>query len=292
MVKVFISWSGVQSKQLAMTLREWLREVIQAVDPWVSEEDIEKGKRWSAVLAEELEGTSQGILCLTRDNLESPWLNYEAGALAKNATESAVRTALFDLRPADITGPLAEFQHTSITDREDAYRLVQSINARCDRPLSDELLQKAFTRCWGDLEQDFGRIRGSVKKKSTPERSQDDVLREVLVRVRDIEKSIDHLKDMLPDPEESFPVGTRVKLGNQAAEVVALGEKYVLRTVDGAYKILDRSAKSAMQHWSPFDDFPVASKPKTSEPWSKSNDPWGEPGDGGSSGGLGEEPPF
>lgn len=42
-MKVFISWSGETSKKVALALKAWLPNVIQALDPWMSDKDIEKG---------------------------------------------------------------------------------------------------------------------------------------------------------------------------------------------------------------------------------------------------------
>lgn len=39
-VKVFIGWSGEQSRSVAQALRGWLRTVVQHVEPWMSDEDI------------------------------------------------------------------------------------------------------------------------------------------------------------------------------------------------------------------------------------------------------------
>jgi len=41
-MKVFISWSGQRSAAVADALRYWLPKVIQALEPWMSADDIEK----------------------------------------------------------------------------------------------------------------------------------------------------------------------------------------------------------------------------------------------------------
>jgi len=53
---------------MAEALKEWLPNVIQAVDPWVSSSDIDAGMRWTPALAEQLQQTQLGILCLTAEN--------------------------------------------------------------------------------------------------------------------------------------------------------------------------------------------------------------------------------
>ena len=45
-MKIFITFSGEKSKAIAIALREWLPKVLQATEPWISEHDIEKGRRW------------------------------------------------------------------------------------------------------------------------------------------------------------------------------------------------------------------------------------------------------
>ena len=65
-VKVFISWSGDTSLKVAQLLRDWLPYVINAIEPYVSSEDIDKGARWSTDIAKELEDSTFGILCVTR----------------------------------------------------------------------------------------------------------------------------------------------------------------------------------------------------------------------------------
>ena len=74
-MKVFLSWSGKTSREVAQAFHDWLPFVIQAVRPFISTGDIDKGKRWTDVLASELNETGYGILVVTPDNMDKPWLH-------------------------------------------------------------------------------------------------------------------------------------------------------------------------------------------------------------------------
>jgi TIR domain len=124
-MKVFISWSGPTSRDVAVALRDWLPLVIQEVQPYVSSEDIDPGARWSGDIAVQLDDTDFGILCVTRDNVSTPWLNFEAGALSKSVERARVVPFLVDLGPSDIPrGPLAQFQAVQPT-KADLLRLIR-----------------------------------------------------------------------------------------------------------------------------------------------------------------------
>lgn len=94
-MKIFISWSGSMSQAIAEALHDWLPRVIQAVQPWLSSTNIDKGARWSDDIAAQLEETKFGLICLTRENLEAPWILFEAGALSKTLDRTYVCPYLF-----------------------------------------------------------------------------------------------------------------------------------------------------------------------------------------------------
>ena len=111
--KVFISWSGTLSKQVASVWYDLVKEIFDVVEPFMSEENIGAGVRGLEKIAIELSGSSFGIIVVTQENQSSQWLNYEAGALSKDLGVESVRVApsLVDFsRKNDVTGPLGQFQ--------------------------------------------------------------------------------------------------------------------------------------------------------------------------------------
>src|SRR5687768_12978857 len=96
-MEIFLSWSGEPSHQAAKALRDWLPKVIQAVEPWLSSEDIRSGEAWFHNLSEVLGKCQFGIFCLTRANAGSPWVQYEAGAIAKHLGAARVVPLLIDV---------------------------------------------------------------------------------------------------------------------------------------------------------------------------------------------------
>ncbi|ELS3714895.1 toll/interleukin-1 receptor domain-containing protein [Vibrio fluvialis] len=207
-MKVFISWSGDTSHRVAKIFRDWLPSVIQSVTPYVSSEDIDKGSRWSTDIAGELDESTYGILCVTRENLDAPWLNFEAGALGKSVEKSRVSPFLYQLKRSEIKGPILQFQST-IQDRDDVFKLIKSINQACgELGLDEARLEKVFDVWWPSLEQDLNsvptpeverEVKPNNKAKKTPEFDQiSNILEEVLEISRTNQK-------LLRNPEEILP---------------------------------------------------------------------------------------
>lgn len=198
--RVFISFSGKESKEVAVALRKWLPLVIQQIRPWVSEKDIEAGERWGLEIASELETTRFGILCLTKRNLASPWVHFEAGAISKAFTDSRACPYLFKLEPSDIpNGPLSQF-HAKRANEKGTKELVESLNRSLPEGirLADDALAMSFEKWWPNLESMLKDIT-SEEEAPAPKRSVEEMVKEVLDEVRAIHqlaRSLGSIRDL------------------------------------------------------------------------------------------------
>lgn len=187
-MKVFLSWSGPVSKQVALAMRDWLPNVIQAIEPWLSTEDIGKGSRWSSEIAQQLKTTKAGIICVTPDNQNAPWLNFEAGALSKTVDKEMVCPYLFKLKPENLTGPLTQFQAAE-SSKEDTKKLIHTLNKGTDRPLPEGKLSESFDKWWEEFNSKLSSIVETVPGDGAT-RSESDMIVELLALGRDQSRSI------------------------------------------------------------------------------------------------------
>ena len=174
---------------MASALRTWIPDIIQSVEPWMSETDLQAGVRWSHEIQRELGETNFGIICTTRENLAAPWLLYEAGALAKTLPEARVCPYLVDLEPSSLPqGPLAQFQ-AKRASRDETLDLIAAINDSLgDSSLDRERLHRSFGRCWPDLEEKLNSI--PERSPEAGERSPQEILEEVLLLSRGLERQM------------------------------------------------------------------------------------------------------
>lgn len=203
-MKIFISWSGATSHKIGLILRDWLPSVLQATEPYLSSEDIDKGARWSTDISRELSDSDYGILCVTRDNLRAPWLNFEAGALSKSFDKARVSPFLFGIDRADVTGPLLQFQST-VTERDDVFRLVHSINAACeDSALESARLDRILYVWWPTLHEQLKTVPATVPPAPTEgeapaaARSREEVIAEMLELIRSQQRLLSSPEELLP----------------------------------------------------------------------------------------------
>jgi hypothetical protein len=200
-MKVFIGWSGQQSQAMAFALREWLPLVLHYVEPWLSEKDIAAGERWADAIAKELEASNFGILCVTRENLASPWIVFEAGSLAKSLSSARVIPLLLDLEFSEISGPLAQFQAKKV-DEEGVGEAIQSINRAAQQPVQDARAKQLFDALWPDLHKKLEGIP-APKEPSKPTRSQHQILEELVATVRSLEARLREVAEIASSPRSA-----------------------------------------------------------------------------------------
>jgi hypothetical protein len=177
---IFLSWSGAQSEVIAKVLRDWLPKIFfGTVKLWMSQADIDRGSRWAHEIAQNLERSSFGIVCVTADNLNAPWILFEAGALSKLTGNSHVCTYLYDLSPGDLAGPLSMFQATK-ADKEETRQLVHTINTcLAERTIDRDAMDEAFEVWWPRLEKALKGV-STVRTCQQPIRSDRELLEEIL----------------------------------------------------------------------------------------------------------------
>lgn len=186
-MKVFISWAGERSALVAEALRDWLPYIFQNIEPWLSRSDIDAGSRWGREIENELDETKFGVLCLTRENVDRPWINFEAGAIAKAIVESSVVPFCLGFSPGDLPrGPLTLFQGVS-ADQDGTWRLVQALHIASADSRPEDRLRIVFQRFWPDLAEKLAAVPETEESK--PQRRQtEDILSELLEIVRGLDR--------------------------------------------------------------------------------------------------------
>lgn len=148
--KIFLSWSGELSRNIADTLKEWLPLVIQETEPFFSEIDIEKGSVGIEKILSNLKESKVSIIVLTKENTSKPWILFEAGCIHGHG--GAACSLLINLQTEDTAAPLQQLQQTRF-NKEDIYQLIQTINSKCEKPLEKDILSKSFDAHWANLQQ-------------------------------------------------------------------------------------------------------------------------------------------
>gem|GEM_PF-6296600 len=158
-LQVFISWSGERAHSVAKVIKTWLPDVVRNAEPWLSSEDLQKGLQWLPELNKNLSTTGFGLIVLTAENKNAPWLLFEAGVISKALPDKHCCPLLCDLKQTDVSGPLAQFQGTTLTVKDDMVKLVKTMNDACGTSkVDDDRLAKWFNMAWDDFSKKTGEI--------------------------------------------------------------------------------------------------------------------------------------
>jgi len=246
MTTVFISVSGPLSTCIGIAIRNALSTYFSSINTWIAIKDIDKGKSWRTVLIEGLTKQSAGIVVLTARNQSSPWILYEAGAIAAMSGHDRVWTVLVDLKASDITGPLAISQHTLLQEHE-LTSLASVIEKYTDRPrdgddlkrVSELFAKEIMTKAKECLTNPQNKEEGT---STIPPRDKDEVLGDVLEVVRDIQRQQSEMASRLP---VQYPLSgiqgltgatgpTGVAFGPQGTMVYPSGKPVTFATAGGS----------------------------------------------------------
>ncbi|UOY03135.1 toll/interleukin-1 receptor domain-containing protein [Blastococcus sp. PRF04-17] len=248
-MKVFISWSGEESRQIAEALRDWLPALFESVEPYMSVRDNEAGVRWSSVISGELEGSDFGILCLTPSNLQAPWLLFEAGALSKAVETARVVPLLWRLSPSDVTSPLNQF-HMKSADEAGIRNVVESINGTLDRARPDQALAAVFKGLWPQLQDALNAV-SAPDQPEAPHRKDRELLEEILELVRNTSQTVHRPRIPIPTggPAVVLTSPSEIEFMETIGNAIGSGAR-IERKATGGYVITvkDRRKANRAQH--------------------------------------------
>jgi hypothetical protein len=201
-MKAFISWSGDKSKRVAELLKDWIPKVTPSVELWLSSQDIDSGSQWFAEITTQLADTTLGIICLTNENKNKPWILFESGALAKGLNKAHVNTLLVDLKSEDLENPLAQFNHTFPKDKASVLKLINNLNDSSSAPLPAVTLPVVFEAKWDEFRIAFEAIITDTSNATiAPHRDLHDMVSEILDSVRSIDKRVTSLEQISPSSQ-------------------------------------------------------------------------------------------
>ncbi len=227
-MQIFISWSGDQSRAVAVALREWLPYVLPTLKVWMSDIDIERGARWNSSISRALDESQIGIICLTAINLGTPWLLFEAGAHSKALTSPLICTYLIGIRSTEVTGPLSQFQATN-ANQDETKRLVLTINAASGADaLPHDRLAKMFDTWWPDLERSLNASL-THEHSTSPQRSQKEILEELLLLQRRVDPDVmlTTIRDEIRAAFETYTLPTQTARSRPEPPGARISARYI-----------------------------------------------------------------
>ena len=173
MKKIFLSWSGDISRQIAEIFYQYLPSYVDA-EYFLALRDNKLGEDWGERVKKELRETNIGIFFFTEQNLDAPWMIYEAGAIGK-LDGSRVFPLYFGVsRHHD--GPIKELHYQSASFNKSTYeKLIESLYELCNGgeihyPAKWELL---LDKLFNSMEKEIQNILSKAEAKKSDSTSFD-----------------------------------------------------------------------------------------------------------------------
>lgn len=156
---LLLTWSGTPSHDIASFFRDWLPQVVPGIQPWISSQDIAKGKKWFEELTAQMSKTNISITFITPGNVRSPWVFYEIGFIAAKMENGIVCPYLIGV-DGDLVkdSPIGQLQWTN-SNKDDTLLLIQSINKELGgKGHNPQLIEGNFNSQWPRLKRALEKV--------------------------------------------------------------------------------------------------------------------------------------
>ncbi len=114
---------------------------------FVSDSDIASGSYWRSDLNDALKRSDAGIICITKDSVNAPWLMFEAGALA--IQDISIIPLLIDCDQQKFsTSPLQRYQFVELENQKQFYKMIMDLFHALDIRTTDicsDQVEKNYT---------------------------------------------------------------------------------------------------------------------------------------------------
>jgi hypothetical protein len=233
--KLFLTWSGSESREIASTLRTFFQDVLHPVEVFFSEEDIEKGSIWIEELNRHIKESQYCIVCLTNENKNNPWIIFEAGALSNGIARQKVIPCLVNMKLTELEPPLSLFQ--AITLEKDAIsKVVFQINGVSESPKSDDQLRRIFDVCYPDLQTKIDQIREKFSGIAPLRSLQKPTISDIASSLENLFKLMQSIDGKLSakniDQDQTRQLEQQIELKDRSLRTVASRSLKIVRLMD------------------------------------------------------------
>ncbi|SDP63294.1 TIR domain-containing protein [Arthrobacter sp. ok909] len=156
----------------------------------MSEEDIRAGTNWSERIKRELANTTVGIVCMTPENQNAKWINFEMGALSKEVKDGDSRVIPlligFD-NTQQVSQPAASLNMV-LLGQAGFNKIATSLNDISDVKREKADLEMVSNTWWTMIKDGLEAAAAQTPDDQAVNRPPEAMIAEILDAVRDIQK--------------------------------------------------------------------------------------------------------
>jgi hypothetical protein len=167
---IFLSWSKTLAKEIAELFKADLEFIFGTrVNVFLSSEDIKPGEKSFYEINRKLSITNYGVFFITDESRSSPWVYYEAGAIAKDEQKCRVMVLRINVDNSALNDtPLQQYQNCQLNE-EGYKKIFMGIYDLCsERDKETTILERITARWKSGREYEKLLLKyGQVKEKQT-----------------------------------------------------------------------------------------------------------------------------